>query len=585
MKAETGIKAELYANYLNAQYVDFTDCGSSSVTILGNMGVGETPPPQIKYCTINNSDYGIIVSNCSEIIIQQNSILNTALGISLSIVTSPLIVSNTIISVRNEMQGIFLNSCGGVVRGNFISGHTHGLYLGNSSPDIGGNTITANWNRGIYVGYGSLPNMEGRLYLDPPLYYAISGYNEIYENGGRTAEDDGSEIFLYNSNARMKGGCNQVTDQRIPNAGDTPPLYNTQLLMNGDGFGEQIVVYAGGNFWDEHPIYPLEERFGEDLIMYLDPILTEPCPEPDQGGGEELFVMSSSGEVIDTVYSVEKTLGTLTQTDLLYAVSEEKFITADFEGAEAVYNQIVGGNDSLRLKLDAYNRLYKIGKLISKPETYFNNLKEEFSTISQTSEDSLQKKIFTQLSTLCLVSEEEYVPAIGEFDQIIQQNPGTEEAVYAEIDAITTALLVEGGDSTLRKGTLGKYLVKTSGDYLSKLDGILRKHFGAAKDKTEEELLPKEYTLYQNYPNPFNPTTTIKYDIPEASLNPSKGGTLVNLTVYDILGRRVKILVDEIQQPGRYEIQFDASSLASGIYIYQLRTEKYVSAKKMILIK
>jgi parallel beta-helix repeat protein len=540
------------------------------------MGGGETPPPQIKYCRINNSDFGISASNLSQLIIQQDTIINTSQGIVLANVTSVNIINNRIISGTPVNAGIFLESCGGFVRGNTITGHTHAIHLGNSSPDIGGNTITGNWNRGIYVGYGSLPNMIGRLYLNPPIYYAISGYNKIFENGGWLEEDDGSEIFLYNSNVRMKGGCNQVTDQRIPNTGETPPLYNTKLLMNGDGIGEQIVVYAGGNFWEEHPIYRLEERFGEDLIMYLDPILTEPCPEPDQGGGERLFIMSYGGEIIDTIYSVEKNLGTLTNTDLLYANAEEKFVTADYGEAETVYEQIVNGNDSLKTKLDAYRRLYEIGKLASKPQSYFNELYNTFSSISQTIEDSIQKKIFNQLSTLSLIGEEEYISAIGEFDQIIQQNPNTEEAVYAEIDAITTALLVEG-DSTLGKGRLGKYLVKTGEDYLNKLDGILRKHFGTNQQQTEEELLPKEYTLYQNYPNPFNPVTTIKYDLPNASE--------VSLIIYDILGRRVKEIVNTKQQAGRYEIKFDASSLASGVYIYQLVAEDYVNAKKMVLLR
>ncbi|MCC6254747.1 MAG: T9SS type A sorting domain-containing protein, partial [Ignavibacteriaceae bacterium] len=86
-----------------------------------------------------------------------------------------------------------------------------------------------------------------------------------------------------------------------------------------------------------------------------------------------------------------------------------------------------------------------------------------------------------------------------------------------------------------------------------------------------------EFNLFQNFPNPFNPITTIKYDLP-ASLNPSKGGTLVNLVIYDILGRSVKVLVNEIQQAGRYEVQFDASDLSSGVYIYQLISEKYMNS-------
>lgn len=95
--------------------------------------------------------------------------------------------------------------------------------------------------------------------------------------------------------------------------------------------------------------------------------------------------------------------------------------------------------------------------------------------------------------------------------------------------------------------------------------------------ESEKELLPTEYTLYQNYPNPFNPTTTIKYDLPNTSD--------VSLIIYDILGRKVKELVNTKQQAGRYEIQFNASNLASGVYIYQLIADKYFSSRKMILLK
>jgi hypothetical protein len=138
-------------------------------------------------------------------------------------------------------------------------------------------------------------------------------------------------------------------------------------------------------------------------------------------------------------------------------------------------------------------------------------------------------------------------------------------------------LLIEEADSTLQKGRLGKYLIKTTGDYNQRVDEILRKNFGSKLKETDKEILPTEYTLYQNYPNPFNPITTIKYDLPSASE--------VSLIIYDILGRKVKGLVNEKQQTGRYEVQFDASNLASGVYIYQLITEKYMSSKKMILLK
>ena len=89
--------------------------------------------------------------------------------------------------------------------------------------------------------------------------------------------------------------------------------------------------------------------------------------------------------------------------------------------------------------------------------------------------------------------------------------------------------------------------------------------------------IPTEYLLEQNFPNPFNPTTTIKYDLSDVSQ--------VSVIIYDILGRKVKDLVNEKQDAGRYEIQFDASNLASGIYLYQIRAGSFVSTKKMILLR
>ena len=91
------------------------------------------------------------------------------------------------------------------------------------------------------------------------------------------------------------------------------------------------------------------------------------------------------------------------------------------------------------------------------------------------------------------------------------------------------------------------------------------------------EVIPTEFLLHQNYPNPFNPSTKIEFKIPESGL--------VNLKVYDILGREVITLVNEKMQPGNYTVDFDASTLASGIYFYTLNSSEFISTKKMILLK
>ena len=88
---------------------------------------------------------------------------------------------------------------------------------------------------------------------------------------------------------------------------------------------------------------------------------------------------------------------------------------------------------------------------------------------------------------------------------------------------------------------------------------------------------PEDFILEQNYPNPFNPSTTITYQVPKLSL--------VSLKVYDVLGKEVESLVNEEKYPGRYTVNFNASNLASGVYIYRLRVNDYVSSKKMLLLK
>lgn len=89
--------------------------------------------------------------------------------------------------------------------------------------------------------------------------------------------------------------------------------------------------------------------------------------------------------------------------------------------------------------------------------------------------------------------------------------------------------------------------------------------------------LPAKYSLSQNYPNPFNPVTLIKYDIVKSGI--------VKLAVYDILGRELKSIVNQQQNPGTYTVQFDASTLSSGVYFYKLTADGYSETKKMMLTK
>jgi hypothetical protein len=90
--------------------------------------------------------------------------------------------------------------------------------------------------------------------------------------------------------------------------------------------------------------------------------------------------------------------------------------------------------------------------------------------------------------------------------------------------------------------------------------------------------------LKQNYPNPFNPTTTIAYAVPAAA-GERPGPGVVRLTVYDLLGREVAVLLDESMSPGVHEVEFSADRLPSGVYYYTLRTPGGALTRSMRLIR
>jgi hypothetical protein len=134
-----------------------------------------------------------------------------------------------------------------------------------------------------------------------------------------------------------------------------------------------------------------------------------------------------------------------------------------------------------------------------------------------------------------------------------------------------------------------------------------------------EYQIPTQFSLSQNYPNPFNPTTTIGYTVPSSSVisNPLAGErsqrpnnneispslpagrqgipSVVNenfhslqnvqLKIYDVLGKEIATLVNETKKPGTYQVTFNASNLASGIYYYRLTNGNFTETKKLILLK
>jgi len=119
----------------------------------------------------------------------------------------------------------------------------------------------------------------------------------------------------------------------------------------------------------------------------------------------------------------------------------------------------------------------------------------------------------------------------------------------------------------------------------SDVSGLAFKGYTGVKEEEDESgdvALPENFTLFQNYPNPFNPTTVIKFSLPEDSW--------VKVEVFNLLGQKVKTLADKPVKKGMCEFVWDGKNqkgkeVASGIYFYKVKTDKFSDVKKMIMIK
>jgi tetratricopeptide (TPR) repeat protein len=174
--------------------------------------------------------------------------------------------------------------------------------------------------------------------------------------------------------------------------------------------------------------------------------------------------------------------------------------------------------------------------------------------------------------------------AISVYDNIISNYPDNREAINARFLKLFGYLNIK---QDLVKANQMLSLIKSMNlkdkEWIMKLDIadclINLPSLGMKKKiiNTKINDIPSEYSLFQNYPNPFNPTTTISYSIPKAGN--------VSLKIFDILGKEIITLVNENKVEGNYTLNFNASNLSSGIYIYQIRTNEFILSKKMMVLK
>lgn len=263
-------------------------------------------------------------------------------------------------------------------------------------------------------------------------------------------------------------------------------------------------------------------------------------------------------------------------------------IKIDSSGQKIWSNYIIGYEDydeyPMDIIIDKINDVYVTGSVADYyPPGYISNL---FITVKfNQNGDSLWSDILGQQGNYPGIG---VVLNVDENNDLYVAGGLSREPFVAGIYDMMVLKYNSDGDTiwTIRRNiystdtTPVDMLLNTKDDFTIILNGIQRYVTIRYSDNmvdVYEEISVNQFELHQNYPNPFNPTTTISYSIPEASH--------LRLELYDVLGNKIKSLLDEYQKAGSYSFNFNGSELSSGIYFYRLSAGQFIQTKKMILLK
>lgn len=467
-------------------------------------------------------------------------------------------------SISGTWGGLIFNSGGtGNLQNCSIQNANNGIYLYNSSPQVS-NTTISNCNTGIYCDYYSSPTLSNNLIQ--------SNNYGIWCNGG-------SSPNLATSGTSGNVIRNNVNNSLYAIYGSNPTLGVSSFGGNslyGNGTPSVSAIYSSNinainNWWGSYP--PSSALFYSNYgtITY----------NPALSYNPNYSVQVDNNNI---------TSSTTLNTDL--NIREDDLGSAEDKEKDKKYDEAI----PLFLQVFRNNTNAIIGKYA------LSKIEECFTQAGMKDYLDYSKK---EIKPLLKDGTETYVMAL-ELDTHQMINAG----LYKDaIDNLLTILKRYNLNSYVEKNTLfrlgafySQFLgdVKSSDKYFEELkqtypdDQLVRqietiKNLGVASNSFAQntQLMPAEGLTglseknnsmkISNYPNPFNPTTKISFSFPQKSQ--------VKLKVFDVLGREIQILADGVYEAGKYEVEFNATNLPSGVYFYNLTTGSNSITKKMLLIK
>lgn len=546
--------------------------GADKIEIKENIIIGQAPL-FIDPCVINST--GIVINYGSNISIEDNDITNVNIGISVSN-SSPFIKNNVITSTDNLETEIGISmdySYSSVLKENEIYNSWTGLYLMESSPVMLSNIIETDVDAsyGIYAESNSLPRLAPVFSIEEVVWDA--GLNT-------TRSSTNTAMYLYEGSLPfVTGGCNIFYGSNYYiNAVDNAPVedppyvydikYNTweeTFNINKFGFDSDYEYLPTGCEGDR-------PGGGSDIInedTYLE------TPEPPQ-----LMIIDYGNGTFDTV-NVSLHDKELTADRVLFFQGMKQELLDNFNNAFIIYKQVISDYQDSISAINALSRLLRCKDRLSSGTTEYGELRTYYQGIATNNPtDTAFTNIASEFAAKCLVRMGNFAEAITEYENVITYSEDSLRILGAELNIIETYMIMQSNNR----------LSSFTGNYSSlkpkSITGgykLLREKLNRKRRNRAHETIPSAYKLSQNYPNPFNPVTKISYDLPV--------NATINLTIYDVLGREVKRLVNnELKSAGSYIAEFNAQNYASGVYFYRIEAtdlsgKKFVASKKMVLVK